>query len=192
MPSHQMSPSSVLATFVKMVSRSTVFIGATVSSEQTAAAEGTIGALRRDPFAMLPFCGYNMADYWEHWLSFSQRLDEERLPAIFYVNWFRKGADGSWLWPGYGENSRVLEWVFERVAGRGAAVETPIGWVPAPGAINVEGLNVSSDALAELVSVDADEWRAEVPGIRDYYERFGDHLPDRLAAQVDDLESRLV
>ena len=119
-----------------------VFLGSIMASETTAAATGTVGNLRRDPFAMLPFCGYNMADYFGHWLTFSERFDEEKLPKIFYVNWFRKGADGRWLWPGFGENSRVLEWVFERTAGRGDALETPIGYVPTHDSINVEGLNV--------------------------------------------------
>ena len=116
-----------------------VFLGSIMASETTAAATGAVGALRRDPFAMLPFCGYNMADYWAHWLSFRERMDETKLPHIFYVNWFRKGADGRYLWPGYGENSRVLEWVFERCAGRGEAVVTPIGYLPEPGAIDTEG-----------------------------------------------------
>ena len=109
-----------------------VFLGSIMSSETTAAATGAVGNLRRDPFAMLPFCGYNMADYFAHWLTFAERFDEAKLPKIFYVNWFRKGDDGRWLWPGFGENSRVLEWVFERTAGRGDAVETPIGYVPTP------------------------------------------------------------
>ncbi len=168
-----------------------VFLGSIVSSETTAAATGAVGQLRRDPFAMLPFCGYNMADYWNHWLTFTDRVDEAGLPKIFYVNWFRKGADGTYLWPGYGENSRVLEWIFERTAGRGEAVATPIGFVPAPGSISTDGLDVSSDAMAELLRVDADEWRAEVPLIREYFAQFGHHLPSRLAHQVDDLEARL-
>ncbi len=168
-----------------------VFLGSIVSSETTAAAAGTVGKLRRDPFAMLPFCGYNMADYWNHWLTFTDRVDEAALPKIFYVNWFRKGTDGKYLWPGYGENSRVLEWIFERTAGRGEAVATPIGYVPAPGAISTEGLDVSSAAMAELLRVDAEEWRAEVPLIREYFAQFGHHLPPRLVHQVDDLEARL-
>ncbi len=121
-----------------------VFLGSIMASETTAAAAGAVGNLRRDPFAMLPFCGYNMADYFGHWLTFSERFDEEKLPKIFYVNWFRKSDDGRWLWPGFGENSRVLEWIFERTAGRGEAVETAIGFVPTPSAINVEGLNVTT------------------------------------------------
>jgi phosphoenolpyruvate carboxykinase (GTP) len=168
-----------------------VFLGSIMSSETTAAATGTVGNLRRDPFAMLPFCGYNMGDYFTHWLSFADRFDEERLPKIFYVNWFRKGQDGRWLWPGYGENSRVLEWIFERTAGRGDAVETPIGFVPAPTAINVEGLDVSEQDMAELLTVHVHEWRDEVPKIHHHYAQFDDHLDPRLRAQVDDLEARL-
>jgi len=168
-----------------------VFLGSIMASETTAAATGAVGNLRRDPFAMLPFCGYNMADYFGHWLTFSERFDEDKLPKIFYVNWFRKGADGRWLWPGYGENSRVLEWVFERSAGRGDAVETPIGFVPSHTAINVEGLNVSPTDMDELLTVHVDDWRAEVPSIREHYRQFADRIPAKLVALVDDLESRL-
>ncbi len=168
-----------------------VFLGAIMSSETTAAATGAVGNLRRDPFAMLPFCGYNMADYFAHWLRFSERFDESKLPKIFYVNWFRKGEDGRWLWPGYGENSRVLEWVFERTAGRGDAIETPIGFVPTASAINVEGVDVSPEDMRELLTVHVDEWRAEVPLIREHFAQFADRLPAKLAAEVDDLEARL-
>ena len=168
-----------------------VFLGAIMSSETTAAATGAVGNLRRDPFAMLPFCGYNMADYFAHWLTFSDRFDEAKLPKIFYVNWFRKGGDGRWLWPGYGENSRVLEWVFERTAGRGDAVETPIGFVPSATAINVDGLDVSADDMTELLTVHLDEWRAEVPLIREHFAQFAERLPAKLSAEIDDLEARL-
>jgi phosphoenolpyruvate carboxykinase (GTP) len=168
-----------------------VFLGSIMASETTAAATGAVGNLRRDPFAMLPFCGYNMADYFGHWLTFSERFDEEKLPKIFYVNWFRKGADGRWLWPGFGENSRVLEWIFERTAGRGDADETVIGYVPALDAINVEGLNVTPDDLKELLTVDDDEWREEIPRIREHYAQFNERLPRKLEAFVDDLEARL-
>jgi phosphoenolpyruvate carboxykinase (GTP) len=168
-----------------------VFLGSILSSETTAAATGAVGKLRRDPFAMLPFCGYNMADYFAHWLTFADRFDEDKLPKIFYVNWFRKGEDGRWLWPGYGENSRVLEWVFERSAGRGDAVETPIGFVPTTTALNVEGLNVTEADMRELLTVHVDEWRDEVPKIREHYATFGADLPDRLRAEVDRLESQL-
>ena len=168
-----------------------VFLGSILSSETTAAATGAVGKLRRDPFAMLPFCGYNMADYFAHWLTFSERFDESKLPKIFYVNWFRKGDDGRWLWPGYGENSRVLEWVFERTAGRGDAVETPIGFVPTPTALNVEGLNVTQADMAELLTVHNDEWRDEVPRIREHFATFGDDLPSSLNDEVDRLEAKL-
>jgi phosphoenolpyruvate carboxykinase (GTP) len=168
-----------------------VFLGSILSSETTAAATGAVGNLRRDPFAMLPFCGYNMADYFAHWLTFSDRFDESKLPKIFYVNWFRKGEDGRWLWPGYGENSRVLEWVFERTAGRGDAVETPIGFVPSATALNVDGLNVTAADMKELLTVHADEWRDEVPRIREHYATFAEHLPSKLADEVDALEARL-
>jgi phosphoenolpyruvate carboxykinase (GTP) len=168
-----------------------VFLGSIMSSETTAAASGAVGKLRRDPFAMLPFCGYNMADYFAHWLKFSDRFDESKLPKIFYVNWFRKGNDGRWLWPGYGENSRVLEWVFERSAGRGDAIETPIGFVPTTTAINVEGLDVLPADMDELLTVHNDEWRAEVPLIREHFAQFADRLPPKLAAALDDLEARL-
>ena len=169
-----------------------VFLGSILSSETTAAATGAVGKLRRDPFAMLPFCGYNMADYFAHWLTFSERFDEDKLPKIFYVNWFRKGTDGRWLWPGYGENSRVLEWVFERTAGRGDAVETPIGFVPSMSALNVEGLNVTAADMSELLTVHNDEWRHEVPRIREHFAEFGDELPAKLHAEVARLEAKLV
>ena len=169
-----------------------VFLGSTMASETTAAAVGAVGNLRRDPFAMLPFCGYNMADYFAHWLTFAERFDETSLPKLFYVNWFRKGADGRWLWPGFGENSRVLEWVFNRVDGSGEAEQTAIGYVPTMDALNLDGINVSSDDLRELLHVDRDEWREEVPRLRAHYEQFGDRIPDSLLDEVDALEARLV
>jgi phosphoenolpyruvate carboxykinase (GTP) len=162
-----------------------------MASETTAAAAGAVGNLRRDPFAMLPFCGYNMADYFAHWLRIGASTDVDKLPKIFYVNWFRKGPDGRWLWPGYGENSRVLEWVFDRASGRGEAVETPIGWVPAPGAIDIEGVDVSKEDMEELLRVDNDEWRAEIPLIREHYAQFEGRIPDELTRTVDTLEQRL-
>ena len=168
-----------------------VFLGSIMASETTAAATGAVGNLRRDPFAMLPFCGYNMADYFSHWLTFSDRFDQATLPKIFYVNWFLKGDDGKFIWPGYGENSRVLEWIFERVAGRGEAVETPIGYLPAPGALNVDGLGLPENALNRLLHVDVESWRREVPLIREHFATFADRIPARLVAQVDDLEARL-
>lgn len=168
-----------------------VFLGSIMSSETTAAAAGAVGNLRRDPFAMLPFCGYNMADYFSHWLKIGSLSSAAALPKIFYVNWFRKGDDGRWLWPGYGENSRVLEWVFERCAGRGDATETAIGYVPTATAINIEGLKVSQADLDELLTVSVDDWRREVPSIREHFATFGDHLPAALHAQVDALAARL-
>jgi phosphoenolpyruvate carboxykinase (GTP) len=168
-----------------------VFLGAIMSSETTAAATGAVGNLRRDPFAMLPFCGYNMADYFEHWLEVGQASDPDKLPKIFYVNWFRKGEDGRWLWPGYGENSRVLEWVFERVSGRGGAERTAIGYVPSRDAINLEGVDVSSDDLTRLLTVDADEWRGELPGIEAHFEMFEGRIPKGLSDELAALEERL-
>jgi phosphoenolpyruvate carboxykinase (GTP) len=169
-----------------------VFLGSIMASETTAAAAGAVGNLRRDPFAMLPFCGYNMADYFAHWLRIgASAADASTLPRLYYVNWFRKDADGKFLWPGYGENSRVLQWIFERTAGRGDAVATPIGNVPAPGAIDTGGLDVSKEDMQELLRVDAAEWRAEVPLIRAFYQSFAEHLPPALADQVDALEQRL-
>ncbi len=168
-----------------------VFLGSIMASETTTAAVGAVGNLRRDPFAMLPFCGYNMADYWAHWLSFGERADPEKLPKIFYVNWFRKDADGRFLWPGFGENSRVLEWVVDRCAGRGEAIATPIGWVPPPGALDLDGLDITDDDMAKLLDVDRDEWRAEVPPVAAYYAVFGERLPTALVRQLDDLSRRL-
>jgi phosphoenolpyruvate carboxykinase (GTP) len=168
-----------------------VFLGSIMASETTAAAAGAVGNLRRDPFAMLPFCGYNMADYFTHWFDIGRAADPDKLPKIFYVNWFRKDAEGHWLWPGYGDNSRVLEWVFERVRGGGGAVETPIGYVPAPDAIDTAGTKVTPEDMAELLRVEPDEWRAELPLIRSHFATFGDRLPKELEAAVDELERRL-
>ena len=168
-----------------------VFLGSIMASETTAAAAGAVGNLRRDPFAMLPFCGYNMADYFAHWLEIGAGADPEKLPKIFYVNWFRKDEDGRWLWPGYGENSRVLEWVFQRVSGGGDAIESPIGFLPTASAINTDGLDVSDADMEILLNVDTDEWRAEVPSIREHFATFGDKLPAALSAEVDKLEQQL-
>jgi len=168
-----------------------VFLGSIMASETTAAAAGAVGNLRRDPFAMLPFCGYNMADYFQHWLNVGAKGDATKLPKIFYVNWFRKDDNGKWLWPGYGDNSRVLEWVFKRVLGEGDAIETPIGFVPTKDAINVDGLNVTSQDMDTLLAVNADDWRAEVPLIREHFAQFGDRIPATLVGAVDDLERRL-
>ena len=168
-----------------------VFMGSIVASETTAAAVGAVGNLRHDPFAMLPFCGYNMADYFAHWLRIGAKADPEKLPRIYYVNWFRRDDEGRFLWPGFGENSRVLSWIFDRVAGRGEAMATPIGNLPASGAVELQGLDVSADDMATLLSVDVDGWKAEVPLIREYFAKFGDRLPAELASQVDALEERL-
>jgi phosphoenolpyruvate carboxykinase (GTP) len=168
------------------------FMGATAGSETTAAAVGAVGQLRRDPMAMLPFCGYNMADYWDHWLSFTGRTDPALLPRVFFVNWFRKGANGRFLWPGYGENSRVLKWVIERVEGAAEAIDTPIGRLPADGALDVEGLDLADGAMDELLDVDVEGWLTEAGLIRDHFGRFGDRLPAPLAACADDLEARLL
>ncbi len=168
-----------------------VFIGATVSSETTAAAVGAVGELRRDPFAMLPFCGYNMADYWGHWLSIGEATTPEKLPRIFQVNWFRKDAQGKFLWPGFGENSRVLAWIIDRVNGVGAAVESPIGRAPAQGALFLDGLDLSDQQLSELFSVDRDSWLAECDLTEAYFARFGDALPAEMTRQLDLLRSRL-
>jgi phosphoenolpyruvate carboxykinase (GTP) len=160
-----------------------VFVGATMGSETTAAATGQVGVVRRDPMAMLPFCGYNMADYFGHWLHMGKVLS--RPPAIFHVNWFRTGPDGRFLWPGFGENLRVLLWMVDRVKGRAGAVETPVGLIPAPGALNLDGLALSPADLETLLHVDRDEWAAEVPEIRAFFERFGDRLPAELTKALD-------
>jgi phosphoenolpyruvate carboxykinase (GTP) len=168
-----------------------VFLGSIMGSETTAAAAGAVGKLRRDPFAMLPFCGYNMADYWAHWLSIGRSTDAAKLPKIFYVNWFRKGPDGRYLWPGYGENSRVLEWVFERCEGTAPATTTAIGYVPTAEGLDTAGLDVAREDLAELLRVDPDEWAEEVPLIEEFYARFGDRVPRGLRDELDGLRARL-
>jgi phosphoenolpyruvate carboxykinase (GTP) len=168
-----------------------VFLGSTMGSETTAAAESAVGKLRRDPFAMLPFCGYHMADYFRHWLEMGRR-EGAVLPEIFFVNWFRKDLDdGRFLWPGFGENARVLEWVFRRCDGAVEAAETPIGWVPTPGGLNTDGLAIGADDLDELLKVDPAEWLPEVDPIREFYAKFGEKLPGELRAQPDALEQRL-
>ncbi|HSK49203.1 MAG TPA: phosphoenolpyruvate carboxykinase (GTP) [Solirubrobacterales bacterium] len=167
-----------------------VFLGATMSSEKTAAAAGNVGELRFDPMAMLPFCGYTMADYFAHWLKVGER-EGAQLPRIFYVNWFRKDDDGKFLWPGFGENSRVLEWVFRRCEGRAGAVETSIGLLPEPGAIDTEGLNISDEAMADLLSVDEEQLREQLPQIAAHLDNFGEKLPNELRQQLQALEARL-
>jgi phosphoenolpyruvate carboxykinase (GTP) len=167
-----------------------VFLGSIMASETTAAAEGAVGRLRRDPFAMLPFCGYHMGDYFSHWLSFAGRMKRENLPRIYYVNWFRK-RDGKFLWPGFGENSRVLEWIFRRCDGTAEAEKTPIGYVPTPESLNLDGLDLSEAALEELLRVDAAEWLEEIEPIREHYEQFGQRLPAELTHQLEELQRRL-
>ena len=167
------------------------FLGSIASSEQTAAAAGKVGVLRRDPMAMLPFCGYHMGDYFGHWLSMAKRTPEVKLPKIFYVNWFRKSADNQWLWPGYGENSRVIKWIFERIEGEGEAVETPIGYLPALTGIDRSGLSVSDEAMRELLKVDRGEWLNELPSIDSHFAQFGDRLPAGLREERAALEKRL-
>jgi phosphoenolpyruvate carboxykinase (GTP) len=166
------------------------FLGSIMASETTAAAAGAVGNLRRDPMAMLPFCGYHMGDYFAHWLKIGER-DGAQLPKIFYVNWFRKDEDGRWLWPGYGENSRVLAWVFRRVEGSAQAEETPIGLVPSGEGIPTDNLDVSAEDMAELLRVDAEEWKLEIKPIRDHLAQFGEKLPPALEQQLDALEARL-
>lgn len=168
-----------------------VFMGSACGSETTAAAIGQAGVLRRDPFAMLPFCGYNMADYFAHWLSFAERTERTKLPKVYFVNWFRKDASGKWLWPGYGDNSRVLKWICERVDSTAKAQQTPIGNLPTAEAIDVTGLNVGPQDMQALTSVDADGWKKEAEDIAGYYAKFEGRLPAALKKQLGDLRQRL-
>jgi len=168
-----------------------VFLGSMMASETTAAQQGAVGKLRFDPMAMLPFCGYNMADYFGHWLKIGDATAAANLPQIFFVNWFRRDEDGRFLWPGFGENSRVLKWIFERVSGKGAAVRTPIGYLPTVEALDVSGLDVSAEDLKVLLSVDAAGWKAAIPEIEAHYAQFGDTLPTELTAQLHELAAAL-
>lgn len=168
-----------------------VFLGATVSSEMTAAAVGGVGQLRRDPFAMLPFCGYNMADYWGHWLKIGTLTDPAKLPRIYAVNWFRKDADGKFIWPGFGDNSRVLDWIIRRLDGSAEAVDTANGRLPAPGQINVEGLTLTQEQMDELFAIDPVTWTAEADLTEEYFDKFGDRVPAELRQQLTDLRGRL-
>jgi phosphoenolpyruvate carboxykinase (GTP) len=168
-----------------------VFIGASMGSERTAAAFGKVGELRFDPFAMLPFCGYHMADYFSHWLSMTERTDESKLPRIYGVNWFRRDADGKFLWPGYGENSRVLAWIFGRIQGDAGARDTPIGKVPAVTDLDLAGLDVSGADVAAALKVDADEWRDQLPLLEQHFESFGAKFPEPLREQLGELKTRL-
>jgi phosphoenolpyruvate carboxykinase (GTP) len=172
------------------------FMGATLSSETTAAAVGQVGVVRRDPMAMLPFIGYNAGDYFNHWITVGKDHDEALLPRIFYVNWFRRaqledGSEGGFLWPGFGENSRVLKWVIERIEGQAAAVETPIGHVPTPESLDTEGLDMTPEELVAALAVDPEEWKAEIPQIQEWFEKFGDQLPAVLWTELDGLKARL-
>jgi len=167
-----------------------VFMGATAGSETTAANIGAVGNLRRDPFAMTPFCGYNMGDYFQHWFEMGDRLGK-KAPQIFYVNWFRKSPEGKWLWPGFGDNSRVLKWMCERLEGKVTGRQTPIGILPNDEELDISGLKISAEFLNELLRVDADAWRAEVPDVEKFFAQFGDRLPVRLRKQLDALKERL-
>jgi phosphoenolpyruvate carboxykinase (GTP) len=168
-----------------------VFLGATMSVETTAAAAGEVGRLRFDPMAMLPFCGYNMADYFRHWLRQATEHDPGKLPRIFLVNWFRKDADGNFIWPGYGDNSRVLEWVFRRCDGEGQTRETAIGLVPAEGQLNTDGLEITDDEMTELLRVDPELLRGQLPQLKEHLAQFGERLPDGIQRQLDALEHRV-
>src|SRR5262245_28783505 len=167
------------------------FMGATLSSETTAAATGAVGVVRRDPMAMLPFIGYDAADYFGHWIQMGKQHDAVKLPRIFYVNWFRRDDDGGFLWPGFGENARVLKWIVERIDGEAEAVETPIGHVPTPDSLDLDGLDLDRDALTDLLGVDVDEWKAELPQITEWFDKFGDKLPAVLWTELDGLKARL-
>ena len=168
-----------------------VFLGSIMGSEMTAAAFGKVGTLRRDPMAMLPFCGYHMGDYFAHWLKVGSQTEPSKLPRMYYVNWFRKSSDGRWLWPGFGENCRVLKWIFERVQGEGNAVRTPIGNAPTPDALDLSGLDLPREDVNELLTVDRQAWLAELDGIREHYAKFGDRLPGVLREELAALEQRL-
>jgi phosphoenolpyruvate carboxykinase (GTP) len=165
-----------------------VFVGATMASETTAAATGDVGVTRRDPMAMLPFCGYNMADYFQHWLNMGKKIPHP--PKIFHVNWFRKGADGKFLWPGYGENVRILKWILERVEGRGDARETPIGFVPTKNGLTLDGLKISPEALEELFRVDGQDWEADLADSKEFFAKFGTRLPAELRKEHEAVTSR--
>lgn len=167
------------------------FLGASVSSETTAAAAGAVGKLRHDPFAMLPFCGYHMGDYFGHWLAMGKSADSSLLPKIFYVNWFRKDAHGKFLWPGYGENSRVLQWIFERCEGTAPAQNTPIGWLPNPDGLNVQGLSITPQQLQSLLEVDAEGWLKEADSLENYFSKFGAKLPQGITEELQQLRERL-
>ena len=168
-----------------------VFLASIMSSEKTAAAAGTIGEVRFDPFAMLPFMGYNAGDYMAHWLSIGASSDAEKLPKLFWVNWFRKDQDGQFMWPGYGENIRVLKWVLEHLDGEADAVDTPIGLVPTVDAIDRSGLDLDDATMAAILEVDRDSWKGEIPLIAEHFAFIGERLPSGVASHLDELEDRL-
>jgi phosphoenolpyruvate carboxykinase (GTP) len=168
-----------------------VYMGSAAASETTAAAAGAVGKLRHDPFAMLPFCGYHMGDYFGHWIQIGKMTDSSKLPKIYFVNWFRKDEKGKFMWPGYGDNMRVLKWIFERVEGKAKAIDTPIGRLPAEGEIDLKGLDVTPDNEKKLFLVNKEEWLGEINEMREYYKIFGTHLPKELAAELDKIEERL-
>jgi len=167
------------------------FMGATLSSETTAAATGQVGVVRRDPMAMLPFIGYDAGDYFNHWIKVGKGADATKLPKIYYVNWFRRDSDGGFLWPGFGENSRVLKWIIERIEGRATAAETPIGYVPTPESLDTDGLDMTPEQIQEALSVSSEEWAAEVPQIQEWFDKFGQTLPATLWTELDGLKARL-
>ncbi|HEX6515610.1 MAG TPA: phosphoenolpyruvate carboxykinase (GTP) [Nocardioidaceae bacterium] len=167
------------------------FMGATLSSETTAAATGKVGVVRRDPMAMLPFIGYNAGDYLNHWIKIGKEHNAAKLPRIYYVNWFRKGENGKFLWPGFGENSRVLKWIVERIDGQAEAVETPIGYVPTPDALDIDGLDMTREELEAALAVEVEDWKEEIPQISEWFEKFGENLPGVLWTELDSLKARL-
>jgi phosphoenolpyruvate carboxykinase (GTP) len=166
-----------------------VVVGASVASETTAAATGAVGVVRRDPMAMKPFAGYNFGDYWGHWLSVGKRLKNP--PRLFHVNWFRRDAAGRFLWPGFGDNLRVMEWILRRCAGQIDADDSPIGYLPKPADLNLKGANVSEDTMRELLAVTRDAWRKEVAEMREYLKEFGTHAPAEMSAELAEIEKRL-
>jgi phosphoenolpyruvate carboxykinase (GTP) len=167
------------------------FMGATLSSEKTAAATGGLGQVRRDPMAMLPFIGYNVGDYFQHWIDVGKGANAEKLPRIFYVNWFRRGDDGRFLWPGFGENSRILKWVVERIEGRAAAHETPVGRVPSADQLDLDGLDTPREDVEAALRVDVEEWKAEIPLIEEWFDKIGDKLPTSMRDELEALKLRL-
>jgi phosphoenolpyruvate carboxykinase (GTP) len=168
-----------------------VFLGSIMASETTAAQQGAVGNLRFDPMAMLPFCGYNMGDYFSHWLKMGRSTDASKLPKIFFVNWFRRDEDGRFLWPGFGENSRVLKWVFERIDGTAGAERTAIGYLPKTTDLDLTGLNVDDADLNAILSVDVQGWKSAIPQVHDHFKQFGEKLPSELQTALKELEASL-